>query len=1096
MNKYNVVMRAVILIIASLPVQLFAANELDLTNTPLKVTTTVQPNVMLLLDNSGSMDNIVWYPGGTIGGVVYAGYDDSVAYDNWNWNTNSTYTPLNDGNGDCATGRVRGLRGGITRCLVLPNPEGNSTRYKGNYLNYLFITFGVNGAANDVDITALFDTKYQQTRLETVKAVATAVTAASNTKMRFGLSVLATNNVGGNNNRGGTVVSACQNNNNLSPSIAALTASTWTPLAEALYEVTRYFRGDNPFYSTPAFPGGGSPIEYRCQKNFAIVLTDGLPTFDMQFPTSAQDDDLPTGRLVQNWDLNAANDGPQGTADLAQQNEGNSLYLDDIAKFARDIDFKTAADGDDASSVSYDDPAFEQQYMETYTVGFSVDIPMLQVAAEGIPEDPGVSAAIRYGEGTYYTATDADGLTAALLDAFDDIAKKSGSSASAAANTGRIRSGSRVYQARYNSTDWSGQFLAFAIDSVIGSPTYGDVLLTGAGPDDSVFDAGEQIPAWDSRIITTNKLDTSVTPPTEKGYRFRWGQFSAAEKTAYFNDQQAMLQYLRGRSDAAVSAYRARSTVLGDIVSSSPYFVGNPSARYPRSWGTAGKRYYEFKNSFATTPRQKLLYVGANDGMLHAFDADTGVEKMAYIPGTLLPRLKALADPAYAHDFYVDGSPTVVDAYDSAAAEWKTVLVGGLNKGGQAIYALDITDPNTFSETNANSVFMWEFTDQDDSDLGYTYSKPKIVKLQDGNWYAVFGNGYNNTEADTNVSSSGDAVIYIVNLFDGTLKLKLTTNTGVAEDPTAVIASDNRPNGFATITPVDLDGDQVTDYIYGGDLFGNVWKFTLNDSDSANWALDYKLFSACAANTCTTSNVQPITSAVTVGSARHSGQMVYFGTGQHLETGDNNGAVGGRQTFYAIHDAGSTVLRSQLLQQSIIEESSVTVMDQNGTPNDTTDDFSKDVPLRKTSNLHIISHKGWFLDLVPPSGERGERLTARPVLRGQKVVFVTSIPAADPCSPGGDSWLMTLDSLSGGRLSNTYDIDNSGTYGAGDKVFADAGDQVVATGIKVDSGGGGATFMAGDGTDSVMLSGDKGVVIKDLDQGKDIDRQSWQEITR
>ncbi|SFG89099.1 pilus assembly protein [Neptunomonas qingdaonensis] len=1098
MNKYNQVLMPVAFCAAVfLPVKLYAANDLSLAEAPLLVTTTVQPNVMLLLDNSGSMENVVWYPGGVIGGVTYAGYDDSVTYDDWNWNTNTTYTPLNDGNGDCNGDSVRGLRGGNIRCLILPDPEGDSTRYKGNYLNYLFVTFGVNGTANTEDLTASFDAKYQQSRLQTVQTVAKAVTAATNTKMRFGLAKLATLDVGGNNNKGGTVVSACQPNQNLDTAIDALTPSTWTPLSEALYEVTRYFRGLDPFYSAGSFPKWDgthvSPIEYRCQKNFTIVLTDGLPTYDMEFPGSADDDDIPTGRSVQNWDENSANDGPQGTSDGDQQDEGNSLYLDDIAKFAWDTDFKTAADGNDVTSVSYQDPAFEKQNMHTYTVGFAVDNQMLQHAAEGLPAVDGVSAAVPYGHGHYYTATDSDGLTDALLAAFADIAKKTGSSSSAAANTGRVQSGSRAYQARFNSTDWSGQLLAFEIESDATEAAYGDVLTDGAGPSGSEFDAGESIPDWDSRIIITNKLDTSVSPSVETGYRFSWDQFTAAEKTAYFDDQEAVLEYLRGRNDSAVSAYRARTSILGDIVSSSPYFVGKPSARYPETWGVTGKRYSDFKDSFATTPRQNLLYVGANDGMLHAFDADTGVEKMAYIPGSVLPKLKALADPDYAHDFYVDGSPTVVDAYDATTAAWKTVLIGGLNKGGQAIYALDITNPSTFSEANANSIFMWEFTDQEDADLGYTYSRPKIVKLQDGQWYAIFGNGYNSTETDGQASSSGDAVIYIVNLFDGTLKKKISTNVGVAEDP----ANASRPNGFATVTPVDVDGDQVADFVYGGDLFGNVWKFTLDSSSSVDWALDYKLFSACSANTCTSSNVQPITTPVTIGRPKYgTDPMVYFGTGKYLETTDNNGSLGGIQSFYAIHDEGAVVLRSALLQQSILDESSVTVTNKNGTPNDASDDYSEDVPLRKTSNLYMASHKGWYLDFVPPQGERGERLVSAPALRGGRVLFVTNIPANDPCSPGGDSWLMSLDAFSGGRLINTYDIDNSGSFGAGDRVYTDAGSQIVASGIKVGSGGNAPSFMPGSDTDKAIISGNDQLETYDVYGGDDVNRQSWQQITR
>ena len=609
-----------------------------------------------------------------------------------------------------------------------------------------------------------------------------------------------------------------------------------------------------------------------------------------------------------------------------------------------------------------------------------------------------------------------------------------------------------------------------------------------------MFDASTQIPAWSSRVIVTNKANA--------GTPFRWGQFSASEKTSLFSNDQAMLQYLRGRnvSDATydVSIYRQRPSKnsivnnLGDIVHSTPYFVGPPSARYPDSFESVA--YSSFV--LAQKNRDQLLYVGANDGMLHAFEASTGIEKMAFIPGSLLPELKNLSDPNYFHQYYVDGSPTVVDAFDGTA--WKTVLIGGLNKGGQGIYALDITDPSSFSETNASSLFMWEFTDQDDVDLGYSFSRPKIVKLQDGKWYAVFGNGYNNTEVDGHASTSGDAVIYIVDLWDKSKVIKLSTGTGVAEDPTNA----SRPNGFATLTPVDLNGNQVADYIYGGDLFGNVWKFNLNDVDPTKWKLDYKLYSACSADPCTTganSNAQPITTAVTVGRSKSGiGQMVYFGTGQYIEVTDNNGALGGRQTFYGIHDKGANVTgRSKLLLQSITIESSVSVNDTKGTVT-TADDSSRNIPLRETSNNYAtLAKQGWFIDLVPPSGERGERLTSNPALRGKRIIFVSNIPADDPCSPGGDSWLMSLDAFTGGRLNHTYDLDNDGKFGAGDKVFIDSSSkQIVASGIKVGSGGNSPSFMPGADTDQVIISSRNGVESMRIHEGDDVNRQSWQQITR
>ncbi len=1089
---------------------LLKADPLSLSQAPLSVSRSVAPNVMLLLDNSGSMNHIVWdsvYAEDNNGALVWSsGYNDSVVYNDWsdgNWQSGSTV--FSSGIGNCTNGGKYGENSaGAWRCLILPAPEGGNTRYLGNYLNYLFENFGVNSST--VDLTSgsnALSADAQRTRMETVRRVARKIIDET-PNIRFGLTKLGKwdGNSLDDNTVAGTVVAGCADPNSLpNPSnpgythknllegeISALTASTWTPLAEAYYEVTRYFRGIGASASN-GFPGG-SPIKYRCQKNFTIILTDGLPTYDATFPSS--DPDVPSGRTVQNWDGNASNDGTGGN----QSNEGSNLHLDDVALFAWDTDFKKS--GDDAAGVSFNDAAFSKQNMLTYTVGFAVNNQMLIDAADTGRFDNNPD------DGQFYLASNEDTLLAALKAALQDIAEKSGSSSSAAASTGRVQAGSRVYQARFNSADWSGALLAFDIESDPTNPNYGNLKENLSGNVVPAFDAAFKIPGWNARTIISNKAN--VASGGNSGIPFRWGQFTGgtnSERDRYFNNDQAMLQYLRGRntsdSNRDVSIYRARPQSsgkynnLGDIVHSSPYYVGAPSARYTDTFES--KKYSEFAATYKN--RTPMVYVGANDGMLHGMDAASGVEKFAFIPGSLLPKLRELSDPNYVHKYYVDGSPTVVDAFDATNQKWRTVLVGGLNQGGQAIYALDITDPSTFSESNASSLFLWEFTDADDADLGYTYSRPKIIKMRDGKWYAVFGNGYNNTEADGNVSTTGDAAIYIVDLWTGTLFKKITVGTGTSKDPTA----SNRPNGFATITPVDITGDNVVDYIYGGDLFGNVWKFDVSDADTSKWELDYRLFTACSGVSCNASNTQPITTSVTVGRSKNGiGHMVYFGTGKYLETTDNNGAAGGVQSFYGIWDKGATVVgRSALLEQSIISEVPIQVTNKNGTPDDTSDDFQEIVPLRKTSNNYAsTSNLGWYIDLVPPgnNSERGERLVSAPVLRGDRIIFVTSIPADDPCSPSGDSWIMTMDALNGGRLNHTYDIDKDRSFGQGDKRFTEGGDPVVATGIKVASGGNSPSFMPGTDVDKVIISGTDKIDIVDLYEGDNVNRQSWQQISR
>ena len=969
------------------------AAPLDLANSPLPVSTTVQPNVMLLLDNSGSM-----------------------------------------------------------------------------------------GAALGTS-----------TRLGVVQEVAKSV-IEDNPGMDFGLTVLGRWNGGGlqSSTQGGTVIAECKDrtaesstsgsagySGSIYEDIDDLTASTWTPLAEALYEVTRYYRGLPTSYANTTFPAG-SPIKYRCQKNFTIVLTDGLPTYDRDIPTGDPDDALDAAHDLPNWDNNSANDGDQVAGN--QNQEGEFKYLDDVALFAKAIDFRKT--GLDLAGKSFNDPDFLVQDMSTYTVGFTVNDPMLSDAAA-------------YGDGEYYLANNTATLKAQLTAALNSIAAKSGSSSSAAANTGRLKAGSHVYQARFDSTGWQGQLLAFGIGSDrTDLVTYGKVLDNGPAALGAVWDARDEIPAWSSRRIFTNE-----TNGTNDGQTFRWSKFSAAEKTAYFNNDQGMLQYLRGREDSVViPRFRQRGItpgkVLGDIVHSIPYYVAKPSARYTDT--LEASPYSAFVAANAS--RQPILYVGANDGMLHGFDAATGEEEVAFIPSKVLPNLKKLTEDNYSHQFFVDGSPSVADAYINSV--WRTVLVGGLSRGGQSVYALDITDPSQFSESNGNAsgLFMWEFTDADDSDLGFTYSRPKVVKLKDGKWYAVFGNGFNNTVNDGHVSTTGDAVIFLVDLADKTNYFKLSTNTGMAEDPMGI----NRPNGFASVTPVDSNGDVLIDAIYAGDLFGNLWKFTLDDINPAHWGMEYKLFETCYPD-CMSTTRQPITSPLAVGRAKSGvGAMVYFGTGKYLETNDNNGAAGGVQSFYAIHDRGSyTVVgtnpvisgRSALLEQTITNESLFTVdVDIPGTPDDATDDVATDFELRQTSNNYAaLGTDGWYLDLAYGAAT-GERIVSKPSLRGGQVIFVTNIPTSDPCSPGGDSWVMKLDAFSGTRLTHTYDINDDGRFTDKDQQWSGGG-AGASTGIKVNSGNS-PSFMPDGDADKILISTNNGIKIIDSHLGQQVNRQSWQQITR
>lgn len=633
----------------------------------------------------------------------------------------------------------------------------------------------------------------------------------------------------------------------------------------------------------------------------------------------------------------------------------------------------------------------------------------------------------------YFLVTNALRLREQLSRAFNDILDRAGSASSASVSSGSISDDTRIYQATFDARHWAGHLKAYKVGTGQSGTTEG---VLGA----EVWDAANKLPKHDDRRIISVKSPASASAAdgiirSSSGIPFRWSDLEDAQKLMLKNSgaesdtiAETRLNYLRGDSSAEApdGALRTRGTstehtVLGDIVNSAPVFVGAPPWRYPDSLESAP--YSSFVA--ANLNRQKAIYVGANDGMMHAFAADTGEELFAYVPYGVFRNLIRLTDPAYSHLFYVDGSPSVVDAYVNSA--WRTMLVGGLNKGGQSIFALDVTDPGAVKEANAKTTVMWEFTDQADPDLGYTYSRPAVVKLQNGKWVAIFGNGYNSTVADGFASSTGNAILFVVDLSDGAVLAKLDTGQGTAADP----KGEGRPNGLSTPVVIDKNGDGRSDTAYAGDLFGNLWKFDLSGSATSDWKVangGAPLFVAMNGS----SQRQPITERPQVGRGPNGqGWVILFGTGKFLESSDRELANLQVQSFYGIFDnaTGTTAdvvpNRSVLLQQTILKEGTVTVTEGGKTIV---------TPARATSNnARTTAHRGWYIDLVSPSGFQGEMQVTNPVLRNGRVVFTTLIPDSDICAYGGRSWLMDMDALSGSRLPySPFDLNRDTEYDSDD----------------------------------------------------------------
>lgn len=651
-----------------------------------------------------------------------------------------------------------------------------------------------------------------------------------------------------------------------------------------------------------------------------------------------------------------------------------------------------------------------------------------------------------------------------LGKAFNKIFDESGSASSVAANSTSLRTGLRLYVARFVAKDWSGELDAFDIHP-----------LTGGLSETPVWSAQNSLEVGTTRTIFS--YDPDVATATDRGIVFDYSAMTATKTDGSPGTLRNSLDrtadgtidatrtgtdrvdYLRGQAGASWTRQRpcvrgtsrsagdCQETVLGDIINSSARFVGVPDLS-----GNVPTSYHAFRTE--QSDRRPMIYIGANDGMLHGFDATNGEEMVAYVPSEMYRarpisgsakeyRLSKLVQADYglasnAHAYYVDGSPTVSDVCTGTCStkdDWKTLLVGGLNAGGQGIFALNITNPGAdtstgdFAEsaTNARKVVLWEFNDwQDDNSngigdddtkygLGYTFSKPGIARVCTARnttstsnpkpcttwkWAVLFGNGYNNTESDGFASSTGHALLYVLNAADGKPLAKINTRAGTS----------TQPNGIANITAADIDGDSVVDYVYGGDLKGNLWKFDLTGNTTSDWKVAFGTASAplplfVAKDAAATPKLQPITSAPALRGHPLGGIMVLFGTGKYIESGTDPSSSD-QQTFYGIWDRNDGIHpdldRTDLQVQSVLTAST----------------SFEDTTLRSSTDNTVdwSTQSGWYLDF--PTSSIGERVVADPQLLSNATLFFTSIvPTPDPCTFGGDSWNYFVNPETGGRLS-------------------------------------------------------------------------------
>ncbi len=800
-----------------------------------------------------------------------------------------------------------------------------------------------------------------------------------------------------------------------------MNSSGSTPLRVALKNVGHYYmQGDSDTGGLGESPFAADADGGSCQQAFTIVMTDGFWNGN----TSPQ---------VGNQDANTESSPYDGDPYA----DGYSNTLADVAMKFYKTDLCPSLD-DNVPTNSCDRANF--QHMVTYGVSFGVqgDLDpagyhacLLEGVTPSWPQpvanttttiDDLYHASVN-GRGLFFSASDPQELVQSLVDLMTNIDARIASGASVSVNGEELNADTVLYQASYVSDTWVGDVIAYPID-----PNTGEILRES---DDILWKASDQLQAVEStdRRIITYDPDPDNDPNTVDGAAsvFRYASLSSNHQVM-LNSDPNIVNFIRGDE---VSGFRARNRKLGDMVHSAPMLVG------------------------------ETIFAGGNDGMLHAFDAVSGNERFAYIPNLVMDNFyddaqpdKSFHLPGYEHVFFVDRpavarNKVLLDTNNDGIEEFVTLLVGGLGKGGKGYYALDITNADAVesgtTESSITSMVQWEFPHAADDDMGYSYATPVIVKCNsdlDNNtylddWIVIFGNGYSST--------NGNAVLYILRA-DGTLLKKINTGQGGC-------------NGLSSTSVIDVNNDFKADYVYAGDLKGNMWKFEIRDPNVDNWDVAYKDPNSVNQPLINIPG-QPITSKPDV--MRHcefgsggeyggaegiycylyngedyeesrafiGGYIVVFGTGKYLGESDRSNTD--TQSIFGIWDFGddeddqeyygtfnktewphfTNMEYTMLLKQELVDTRII-----NGVSLGTLSDYDVywgaecDEDPNQDPNPSYY-YGGWYFDLPI----QGERIIKDLVIRDKNVIYLTFTPNTSPCSGGGNSIITEADACNGGRL--------------------------------------------------------------------------------
>ncbi|MFM2056875.1 MAG: hypothetical protein RLY71_1260 [Pseudomonadota bacterium] len=797
-----------------------------------------------------------------------------------------------------------------------------------------------------------------------------------------------------------------------------LPAASGTPLRGSLSKIGKYFAKTT-----------NGPIQYSCQRNFAILSTDGY--WNAGNSGSAGQETSSYGPLrLDNTEVGNTDGTNSIEVPPVKDSAGSSNSLADVAQYYwfNDLRPDLTDDVTPLTDTLPRDPN-RKQHLNTYTIGLGVkgtlnytsdyltnpsagDYAALSSGAKNWPIPAGAGSenathiddlwhAAVNGRGQYFSVGNSSQLATALVTALDNIGSKSGTGSAAATSTQTpVQTDKSVFIASYTSGNWTGDVRAF--DFTINPD--GTLVAPDTSPGNEKWSAATTL---NNRVLATNARKILFNDSNNTLVDFTYANLTKANLASAFDNRcgvpttrpaaelmsqcvqltanqkdqvtgDNLVKYLSGDrtleqdgSNTATKVFRQRQSRLGDIVNASPVHVGKPPFQY------ADAGYSNFV--VAQANRTKMLYVAANDGMLHAFSSDAnGFEQWAFIPSAVIQDLWVLADSGYKnnHRYFVDASPVLADVYDGSS--WHTILVGGLGAGGRAYYALDVTTP-------AAPKLLWEFSVKDDANLGLTLGKPIVTKNAAGTWVVALTSGANNINP-----GDGNGRLYVLNAMTGA-QMHKPIETCVSTNPCVGAGTTTTPSNLLEINAWTVSpADNTTKRYYGGDMIGNMWRFDADDLVPPAGAEATLLGTAASAD----GKVQSITTRPMLNEIKANGQpatLVSFGTGRLLGLSDYSDMT--VQSIYTIRDKLTDP--SSLGQ---LRSSTAALVEQKM-------NSDRSVPY---STVNWSDKNGWFVDLQPAgSSATGERVIVNGVSFSNILGIATMLPStsSDPCKPSGTSFL-------------------------------------------------------------------------------------------